>query len=132
MCGKWKEEKRCMIDYNNDSDGRRLESGELRENAGAGECARSDGVIWGRLPDLERSMKPPRAVGLQPAAAAGDIMDGWIDGDGVKRKRASAGGWRRRAGTKRLHTSADTADQAKIDSLLFCRAPKHTQHRVVE
>ncbi len=116
-----------MIDYSNDVDGRRLESGVLRENPGAGEPARSDGEMIDGLPDLERSMKRPGAGGLQPAAAAGNIMDGRMDGDGVKRKRASGDGWRRRAKTKRLHTSAETAGQVRIDGLcIVARLNTHT------
>ncbi len=114
-----------VIDYDVDGDGRRLESSELRELcevAGAGEVTGADGEILGGIPDSDRLMKPPRAVGLQPTAAVKDIMDGRserIDDGRGKRKRSSGGGWRRLAKMKRLHTSADTADQARIDVLLF-------------
>ncbi len=119
-------EKNDVIDYFNDEERRRLVSNDLREFPGPGEPARSDGEIMMRLPDLELLMKRPRGGGLQPAAAAGDIMDGKMDGDGVKRKRASGGGWRRRAKTKRLHTSAETAGQAKIDG--FCMVARLNTH----
>ncbi len=127
-----KKEMRCMIYSCNDVEGRRLESSDLRDlcvKTGAGEPARSDGEIVDGLHDSERSMKRPRGGGLQPAAAAGDIMDGRMDGDGVKRKRASGGGWRRRAKTKRLHTSAETAGQARIDS--FCIVARLNTHTTV-
>ncbi len=123
-------EKNDVIDYTNDEEQRRLVCNDLRYIPGAGEPARLDGEMIDGFPDLEPKMslpdaepakKRPRGGGSQPAAAAGNIMDGRMDGNGEKRKRASGGSWRRRARVKRLHTSAEAAGQIKIDSLLLCR-----------